>query len=100
MSIGEDIGKRFPVAQGRSDTSGDYLIEDVELNGGQLFRRLVFLSNKNVVQSEARMTHGNWHLTFFLNEISIRLLCLSYVNTKLESHHLKVNTLLTKFYIL
>ncbi|CAG5116730.1 unnamed protein product [Candidula unifasciata] len=58
LSIGEDIGKRFPVAQGRSDTSGDYLIEDVELNGGQLFRRLVFLSNKNVVQSEARMTHA------------------------------------------
>uniref|UniRef100_A0A0B6ZBE2 Methyltransferase domain-containing protein n=1 Tax=Arion vulgaris TaxID=1028688 RepID=A0A0B6ZBE2_9EUPU len=58
LSIGEDIGKRFPVAQGRSDLSGEYLIEDVELNGGQLFRRLVFLASKNVVQSEARMAEA------------------------------------------
>ncbi|CAL1541569.1 unnamed protein product [Lymnaea stagnalis] len=55
LSIGEDLGKRYAVAQGHSDISGDYLVEDVELNGGQLFRRLVFLANKNVVQSEARL---------------------------------------------
>lgn len=29
------------------------------MNGGQLFRRLVFAQNKNVVQSEARLTEGD-----------------------------------------
>jgi len=30
-------------------------VEDVDGDGGQTFRRLIFLSNKNVVQSEARL---------------------------------------------
>ncbi|XP_005103862.1 eEF1A lysine and N-terminal methyltransferase [Aplysia californica] len=55
LSIGEDIGRRFPVARGRSTVSGEYLVEDVELNGGQLYRRLIFLDNKNIIQSEARL---------------------------------------------
>ncbi|KAI8779458.1 methyltransferase-like protein 13 [Biomphalaria glabrata] len=59
LSIGEDLGKRYPVAQGHSDISGDYLVEDVEINGKQVFRRLVFMANKNVVQSEARMLSAN-----------------------------------------
>ena len=33
-------------------------MEDVDGDGGQKFRRLVFLSNKNVVQSEARLITG------------------------------------------
>ncbi|KAH9503388.1 eEF1A lysine and N-terminal methyltransferase [Bulinus truncatus] len=59
LSIGEDLGRRHPVAQGHSDISGDYLVEDVEINGKQVFRRLVFLTNKNVVQSEARMCEAH-----------------------------------------
>ncbi|GFO39899.1 methyltransferase-like protein 13 [Plakobranchus ocellatus] len=55
LSIGEDIGRRFPVSEGHSEASGGYIVEDVEINGGQLFRRLVFLKNKNVVQTEARL---------------------------------------------
>jgi hypothetical protein len=35
--------------------SGDFIVEEVEGDGGQLFRRLIFLSNQGVVQSEARL---------------------------------------------
>lgn len=44
--------------RGVSAISGEYLVEDVDVNG-QTFRRLVFLSNRNLVQSEARLTKGN-----------------------------------------
>lgn len=38
-----------------SPLSGDYVIEDVQGDDRRYFRRLVFLSNRNVVQSEARL---------------------------------------------
>jgi hypothetical protein len=33
--------------------SGDFIVEEVEGDGGQLFRRLIFLNNQGVIQSEA-----------------------------------------------
>lgn len=44
--------------EGYSELSGDYVVEDVDGDGRQKFRRLIFLSNKNVVQSEARLISG------------------------------------------
>jgi hypothetical protein len=35
--------------------SGDFIVEEVEGDGGQLCRRLIFLNNQGVVQSEARL---------------------------------------------
>lgn len=35
--------------------SGEFVIEEAEGDGGQLFRRLIFLSNQGTVQSEARL---------------------------------------------
>ncbi|RUS69879.1 hypothetical protein EGW08_022356, partial [Elysia chlorotica] len=55
LSIGEDLGRRFPVSEGTSPASGPYIVEDVEINGGQLFRRLIFLQTQGVVQTEARL---------------------------------------------
>lgn len=55
LSIGEDLGSRVVLHEGYSELSGDYVVEDVDGDGGQKFRRLIFLSNKNVVQSEARL---------------------------------------------
>ena len=46
--------------------SGEYIIEDVEGDSGTTYRRLVFLSNQNVVQSEARLKTG----------ISVNVLCI------------------------
>lgn len=55
LSVGEDLGNRVVLYEGNSQSSGDYVVEDVDGDGGQKFRRLIFLSNKNVVQSEARL---------------------------------------------
>ena len=49
--------------EGYSELSGDYVVEDVDGDGGQKFRRLIFLSNKNVVQSEARLISGQTNIS-------------------------------------
>lgn len=56
LSIGSDIGKRTIRHRGESALSGSYVVEDAEGEGGCTFRRLIFLSSQNVVQSEARLT--------------------------------------------
>ncbi|XP_047377763.1 eEF1A lysine and N-terminal methyltransferase isoform X2 [Sciurus carolinensis] len=55
LSVGGDIGVRTVQHQDRSPLSGDYVIEDVQGDDRRYFRRLIFLSNRNVVQSEARL---------------------------------------------
>lgn len=55
LSIGDDVGTRKVVHKGCSSYTGDYVIEDVEIDRDEMFRHLVFLSNKNVVQSEAKL---------------------------------------------
>ncbi|XP_076093580.1 eEF1A lysine and N-terminal methyltransferase-like [Mytilus galloprovincialis] len=54
LSLGQDIGKRHIKCKGHSDMSGEYVIEDVEVDG-DVYRRLVFSSNPNIVQSEAKL---------------------------------------------
>ncbi|XP_055859084.1 eEF1A lysine and N-terminal methyltransferase homolog [Episyrphus balteatus] len=53
LSLGKDVGKRETLVCGFSTISGDFRIEEVEGQNGKVFRRLIFLSNQNVVQSEA-----------------------------------------------
>lgn len=55
LSVGGDLGAATRVCSGRSDWCGPYVVEDVTVDGGTLLRRLVFLDNPNVVQSEARL---------------------------------------------
>nr|XP_024106710.2 eEF1A lysine and N-terminal methyltransferase isoform X3 [Pongo abelii] len=55
LSVGGDIGVRTIQHQDCSPLSGDYVIEDVQGDDKRYFRRLIFLSNRNVVQSEARL---------------------------------------------
>lgn len=43
--------------KGTSAISGEYIVEDVEVGAGQIFRRLVFVSNPNIIQSEARLVY-------------------------------------------
>ncbi|XP_076246315.1 eEF1A lysine and N-terminal methyltransferase homolog isoform X2 [Calliopsis andreniformis] len=54
LSLGSDVGKRNICCEGKSDTSGSFVVEEVE-NDGSEFRRLIFLSNPYVIQSEARL---------------------------------------------
>ncbi|XP_006887490.1 PREDICTED: methyltransferase-like protein 13 isoform X2 [Elephantulus edwardii] len=55
LSVGGDIGIRTVQHQACSPMSGEYVIEDVQGDDKHFFRRLIFLSNRNVVQSEARL---------------------------------------------
>ena len=38
--------------------SGEYVVEEVLGDTGCMYRRLVFLSNQNIVQSETRLKKG------------------------------------------
>ncbi|KFP74892.1 Methyltransferase-like 13, partial [Apaloderma vittatum] len=55
LSVGGDIGVRTVRHRGTSPLSGEYVVEDVKGDGTCYFRRLLFLRNRNVVQSEARL---------------------------------------------
>ncbi|XP_058516653.1 eEF1A lysine and N-terminal methyltransferase isoform X2 [Ochotona princeps] len=61
LSVGGDIGVRTVQHQDCSPLSGDYVIEDVQGDDRRYFRRLIFLSNRNVVQSEARLLQDVSH---------------------------------------
>lgn len=61
LSVGGDIGVRTVQHQDHSALSGDYVIEDVQGEDRWYFRRLIFLSNRNVVQSEARLLKDTSH---------------------------------------
>ncbi|XP_010215275.1 PREDICTED: methyltransferase-like protein 13 [Tinamus guttatus] len=55
LSVGGDIGVRTVQHRNTSPLSGEYVVEDVKGDDKCYFRRLIFLSNRNVVQSEARL---------------------------------------------
>uniref|UniRef100_A0A8D0BXV5 eEF1A lysine and N-terminal methyltransferase n=1 Tax=Salvator merianae TaxID=96440 RepID=A0A8D0BXV5_SALMN len=61
LSVGGDIGIRTIQHRDTSSLSGQYIIEDVKGEDAHYFRRLIFLSNKNVVQSEARLSSRAVH---------------------------------------
>ena len=49
-----DVGLRHERCRGKSEISGEYVVEDVTVNG-EVYRRLVFLNNPKLIQSEARI---------------------------------------------
>lgn len=53
LSLGSDVGSRNVIYKGTSSISGDFVVEDVTTDSDQVFRRLVFMSNQNAIQSEA-----------------------------------------------
>ncbi|XP_034036311.1 eEF1A lysine and N-terminal methyltransferase [Thalassophryne amazonica] len=55
LSVGGDLGWREIVSRGVSELSGEYCVENVRGEDGELYRRLVFLSNAALVQSESRL---------------------------------------------
>jgi len=54
LSFGEDLGQRTVLFQGISDFNGEYAVEDVKIEN-EIFRRLIFLNNQNIIQSEAKL---------------------------------------------
>lgn len=67
LSVGGDLGWREEVSRGVSQLSGEYFVENVRGEDGQLYRRLVFLSNVALVQSESRLISSNAGISFFFS---------------------------------
>ncbi|XP_037326341.2 eEF1A lysine and N-terminal methyltransferase isoform X2 [Pungitius pungitius] len=59
LSVGGDLGWREEVSRGVSELSGEFCVENVRGEDGALYRRLVFLSNAALVQSESRLVSSN-----------------------------------------
>ncbi|XP_062857364.1 eEF1A lysine and N-terminal methyltransferase [Trichomycterus rosablanca] len=55
LSVGGDLGWREVVGRGVSDLTGKYSVEDVRGEDGHLYRRLIFMKNSQLVQSESRL---------------------------------------------
>lgn len=55
LSVGGDLGWREVVGRGVSALTGEYSVEDVRGEDGQLYRRLIFMKNSQLVQSECRL---------------------------------------------
>lgn len=64
LSLGSDVGNREVIYRGKSHLSGDYIVEEVKGENNKLFRRLVFLSNQFVIQSEALLKVGRYFINF------------------------------------
>ncbi|KAG6453988.1 eEF1A lysine and N-terminal methyltransferase homolog [Manduca sexta] len=54
LSLGSDVGRRVKIHSGSSKMSGEFVVEDVDVDGAT-HRRLVFLDNQFLVQSEAKL---------------------------------------------
>lgn len=78
LSVGGDLGWREEVSRGVSELSGEYCVENVRGEDGELYRRLVFLSNTALVQSESRLVSSNTGQFFFL--VHSNLLCSSFLH--------------------
>ncbi|KAG0729127.1 Methyltransferase-like protein 13 [Chionoecetes opilio] len=55
LSVGEGMGQVQEVSRGHSGHSGTFVVEDIHPPDAPPIRRLVFLDNQGIVQSEARI---------------------------------------------
>ncbi|GJQ66855.1 hypothetical protein Trydic_g7881 [Trypoxylus dichotomus] len=55
LSLGSDVGNRIVRYKGKSRHSGDYVVEDVEIDNGVKYRRLYYLQSQLIIQSEAQL---------------------------------------------
>lgn len=77
LSVGGDLGWREEVNRGVSQLSGEYCVENVKGEDGELYRRLVFLSNAALVQSESRLVSSNTRNFLYL-PVSFHLIRKSF----------------------
>lgn len=80
LSVGGDLGWREEVSRGVSELSGEYCVENVKGEDGELYRRLVFLSNAALVQSESRLVPPNTGQFLFL--VPCNFLCSLFLCDK------------------
>ena len=77
LSVGGDLGWREEVSRGVSELSGEYCVENVKGEDGELYRRLVFLSNSALVQSESRLVSSKTGQFFYF--VYCNLLCFHFL---------------------
>lgn len=65
LTVGGNLGWREEVSRGVSELSGEYCVENVKGEDGELYRRLIFLSNANIIQSECHLISSNAGQCFF-----------------------------------
>lgn len=58
LSLESSVGKREVCHEGNSKFSGQFVVEEVEDDEGSFYRRLIFLDNQFVIQSEAKLKTG------------------------------------------
>ncbi|XP_072295357.1 eEF1A lysine and N-terminal methyltransferase isoform X2 [Eucyclogobius newberryi] len=66
LSATGDLGWREVLSTGISELSGEFCVENVRGEDGELYRRLVFLSNSALIQSESKLVSPNAVDTGFL----------------------------------
>lgn len=66
LTVGGTLGWREEVSGGVSELSGEYCVENVKGEDGELYRRLIFLSNANIIQSECHLISSNQGPFFLL----------------------------------
>ncbi|GAB6023407.1 hypothetical protein CHUAL_008195 [Chamberlinius hualienensis] len=57
LSVGDDVGKRNVLHRCKSELNGEFVVEDVEGDEQQMYRRLIFLNSSNTIQSDAKLTN-------------------------------------------
>ncbi|RWS23147.1 methyltransferase-like protein 13 isoform X1 [Leptotrombidium deliense] len=72
LSVGSDVGSRVIRHQGKSELSGEYVVEDVSLPNNETFRRLIFMSNQNIIQSEIKVIEAKGQQLLDYNYLSCR----------------------------
>ena len=61
LSLGAQVDHRKEIHRGHSESTGEYVVEEVEEESDgkkTILRRLIFLCNPYVIQSEARLRKG------------------------------------------
>ena len=61
LTLGDGLGSRVVLHEGRSSHSGDYVVEECDNGEGVRLRRLVFLTSRHLAQTEVHMVPGNVH---------------------------------------
>ncbi len=58
MTVGEDVGHREVVYDEGTIEGGGYTVEDVRMDDGFFYRRLIFKSDLRIIQTESRLLKG------------------------------------------
>ena len=63
LSLGDGLGSRDILFEGSSDCTGEFVVEEVIGEDGNLLRKLVFLSTPHMAQLETKVIQGAYRDT-------------------------------------